>query len=128
MAGRISRRKLAVYTAVRLLKGDGSAVFRELAAYLVETRRVRELELIVRDIELALAERGMVVADVASARPLTDSLKNEIKQLTGGKDLALRETLDESLLGGVKINLPGKRLDATLRHKLQALKQTGQTA
>lgn len=122
MASRISRRKLAEYVASKLASDTPGEVIRELAAFLIETKRTRELELLVRDIESALMERGIVVADVMTARPLADQLRVGIKQLTGGKTLVLRETVDPSVLGGVSISLPGKRLDATLRRKIQALK------
>jgi F0F1-type ATP synthase delta subunit len=122
MASRISRRKLADYAAGQLTSGKSTDVIRELAAFLIETKRTRELELIVRDIESALMERGIVVADVVTARPLTDELKLQIKQLVGGKTLTLREVVDKTVLGGMRLGLPGKQLDATLRRKIQSIK------
>jgi len=76
----------------------------------------------VRDIEDALATRGHVVADVASSHPLTPALRAEIAKLVGGKTLQLRASVEPELLGGVRINLPGKRFDGTIRRKLIALK------
>ncbi len=122
MPGRISRRKLAAYTAERLVKGDGKKALRELAAFLVETRRTDELKLLVRDIEQELANRGTVVADITTAHPLSESLKNDIEKMVGGKTLQVRETIDESVLGGVRVDIPGKRFDGTIRRKLTALK------
>jgi F0F1-type ATP synthase delta subunit len=121
MASRISRRKLAGYIAGQLA-ADKSDIIRELAAFLIETKRTRELELLVRDIESALMERGIIVADVVTIRPLTKELKAQIEQLAGGKTLALRETVDEGVLGGMRLILPGKQLDATLRRKIQMIK------
>jgi len=55
MAGtRLSRRKIAALYADELLAGHKDVV-KKLAAYLIESRRERELDLIVRDIEAALA-------------------------------------------------------------------------
>lgn len=123
MATRLSRRKIADYAAERLIKGMKTKdVLAEVAAFLIDTRRTREVELIVRDIEQALADRGIVVADVTSAFPLTDSLKESIKELVGGQQLILRETVDASVLGGIRLSTPGQRLDATLKRKIQALK------
>jgi F-type H+-transporting ATPase subunit delta len=123
MAQRISRRKLAAYAADQLVDGKKTgAVVKEVAAFLIDTKRTREAELLVRDIESALAERGIVVADVTSAFPLTDALKVDVKRLIGSKELVLRETVDPSVLGGVRVLTPGKRLDATLKRKIQALK------
>lgn len=123
MAQRLSRRKLAAHVAERL--GDAKtarAALKEVAAHLVATRRTRELELLVRDIEDAMAERGVVVADVTSAHPLSGSIKSEITKLVGAKKLALRETVDPMVLGGIRVDIPGKRFDATVRRKLTALK------
>lgn len=123
MSVRLSRRKLATYVAEKLLGGASKkTVLREVAAYLVDTRRTREMELLARDIEDALAVRGVVVADVVSARPLSDNLKAEIIKLAGAKSVQFRETIDESVLGGVRVNLPGQRFDGTIRRKINALK------
>jgi F0F1-type ATP synthase delta subunit len=123
MAGRLSRRKIAGYAVDKLISGSPKkAVLREVAAYLVATRRTRELELLVRDIEDLLAQRGVVVADVISAHELTAATRAEIKKLVGADSLQLRESVDPLVLGGVRIDLPGKRFDGTILHKLTALK------
>jgi F-type H+-transporting ATPase subunit delta len=122
MAARLSRRKIASFMADSLTaRPVRPEAIRELAAYLVESRRVRELDLIVRDIEDALALRGVTITDVTSAYPLTDSIKKEIAGIVGGK-LELREEIDPSVLGGVRIAIPGKQFDGTIRRKLTALK------
>jgi F-type H+-transporting ATPase subunit delta len=123
MALRLSRRKIATYATDQLLAGVAKRdVLRSVAAYLVEARRTREATLLVRDIEDALATRGHVVADVTSAHPLSAVLKDEIKHLVGGSTLQLRELVDQSVLGGMKIDVPGKRFDGTIRRKLTALR------
>lgn len=123
MAVRLSRRKLAAYAADKLQAGASvSESLKEIAAYLIDTRRTRELELLVRDIEDALATRGTVVADVTTAHALTAELKTAMSKLVGSKNLQLRETIDASVLGGVRIDIPGKRFDGTMRHTLTALR------
>jgi len=123
MAARVSRRKIALYVVGQLLAGaKQKAVMQEVAAFLVETRRTRETDLVIRDIEGELAAEGIVVADVLSAYPLADELKKEVSKLVGAKDLQLRETVDSSVLGGMRIAVPGKRFDGTLRHRIAALK------
>lgn len=123
MAARVSRRKIALYVTQQLLGGaKQKAVMKEVAAFLVETRRTRELDLVIRDIEGELAAHGIVVADVLSAYPLADELKKEVAKLVGAKDLQLREAIDPNVLGGMRVSVPGKRFDSTIRHKLEALK------
>jgi F0F1-type ATP synthase delta subunit len=123
MANRISRRKIALHVADRLSGGAKlPVVMKEAAAFLVDTRRTREADLLVRDIEAELATRGTVVADVTSAFGLDGEIKKQIAGMVGAKDLQLRETIDPSVLGGMQIDIPGKRFDGTLRHRLAALK------
>lgn len=123
MAQRVSRRKIADYAADSLVAGKKPAdVLATVAAYLVTTKRTREQELIVRDIESALQARGIVVTDITSVHPVADTLLAQIKKLTGAKSLQTRQILDDTVLGGVRIGVPGKRFDGTIRRKLNALK------
>lgn len=123
MANRLSRRKLAIYAADKLLAGmPTKEALAEVAAHLVETGRTRESELLVLDIEEVLAERGVVVADVTTAHPLTDKLRKEIHVVIGAKSLQLRESIDGAVLGGVRIDVPGRRFDGTIQQKLTSLK------
>jgi F0F1-type ATP synthase delta subunit len=125
MAARVSRRKIAAYCAERLIAND-STVTTQLAAYLVDERRTRETDLIVRDIESALARRGVMVADVASATELSSGVRKEIEKFLADthdiESVHLREALDPELLGGVKVTTPEAQFDATIRRKLTTLK------
>ncbi len=76
----VSRRKLAKYAAEQLLAGN-DAVLEEIAGFLIYEKHEREVELLARDIEVELAERGMVVATVESARALDATTKDAIKRL-----------------------------------------------
>jgi F-type H+-transporting ATPase subunit delta len=123
MANRLSRRKIAAYAVDRLDGGAESAeVVKEMAAFLVDTRRTRELDLLIRDIEGELALRGTVIADVTSAYPLGEEIKKQIAELVDAKHLQLREAVDSSVLGGVRVEVPGGRFDGTIKHRLAVLK------
>jgi F-type H+-transporting ATPase subunit delta len=127
MAERLSRRKIAKYVADNVSKGVAAdEVISEVAAYLIDSRRTRELALVVRAIEDELADRGEVIANVTTARTLDDSLKKSVESLVRAKTIHLRESIDESVIGGVKIDLPGATLDATIKRKLLALRQAKQ--
>lgn len=147
---RVSRRKLAMYAAERLLAGD-ETVIDELAALVVAEKRERELDLLVRDIEAEMADRGTIVATVESARELDASTKSEIERLltsvegrsaarvspddtrsearapeagVSSRDLKvlLRESIDKTLIGGFKLRTPTQSLDATMSKKLHDLR------
>lgn len=124
MATKISRRKLADYAARELVAGHAK-VMNELAAYLVSERRTKEAELLVRDIEAALAARGEMVADVTTARELTlearDALKQFIASTSGAKKVTLRESIDPSVIGGARVATPSMLFDGTVASKLEKL-------
>lgn len=126
MAVRLSRRKLAAYCADQLVAGKKETALKELAAYLIEKKRTNELELIVRDIEDALLERGIAVADVVAARKLTaQALKQVTEYIVSqrpGTKVQLRTRVEPEVLGGVKVSFSGEELDATIRRKLTTLK------
>ena len=121
MSGRLSRRKLAEYAAEKLLAGDDSVVA-QLAAHIVTEKRQREVELLVRDIEAAMASRGTVVATVTTVQKLTDDIKRAVTEMIGGDKVVLRERQDASVIGGIMIDTPDKRFDGTVRRKLNELK------
>ncbi|HJP81549.1 MAG TPA: F0F1 ATP synthase subunit delta [Candidatus Saccharimonadales bacterium] len=123
MARRISRRKIAAFVADQLIAGKpATKAVKGAAAYLVETKRTSEVDLLVRDIEDVLAGSGIVVADVTSAHPLTDGIRTEIRTLVHAKELHLRESIDPTVLGGVRVDIPGARFDGTAQRKLNALR------
>lgn len=76
----VSRRKLAKYAAEQLLAGN-DAVLEEITGFLIYEKHEREVELLARDIEVELAERGTIVATVESATPLDAATKDAIKRL-----------------------------------------------
>ncbi|MEO8691302.1 MAG: F0F1 ATP synthase subunit delta [Candidatus Saccharimonas sp.] len=122
MASGISRRQLAKYVVDQIEGGSSTKlVMRQLAAYLVDSRRERETELVIRTIEDVFAESGTVLACVTTATKLTDELKRAITKLIDARRVNIESVIDSTVLGGVRIETPGKLLDMTLKHKLQAL-------
>ena len=128
MAVRLSRRLVARHAAKQLLAGD-TTVLPQIAAYLIESRRVSDVDLLVRDIETALADAGVVITDVTSARDLTatltDAITRYVKQATDARQIHVRTRVDASLIGGVRVRTPDAEYDATVRQqlmKLQAMK------
>lgn len=118
---RLSRRKLAQYTAERLLDGD-KTIIDDLAALIVSERREREVGLLVHDIEGQLAERGVTIVQVESAMPVANTVKASIEKLLGGGDIRIREKIRPELIGGIKIQTPTQELDTSMQRKLYALK------
>lgn len=119
-----SRRKIAAVFADELLAGRD--IIDQVAAYLVENRRVREAEMIIRDVEAALADRGIMIANVTSAYDLSEDSRRAIERFlqtkTSASDVHLRTAIDTEIIGGVRIETPDERLDDTLRTRINQLK------
>ena len=123
MAEKISRRRLAHYVADQIMAGQSvDIVMPQVAAYLVESRRLRETDLVIRAIEDEFAARGHIIARVTAARPLDSVLRQAIESLVGGH-VYIDETVDSSVVGGIKVETPTAILDATIKRKLLALRQ-----
>ncbi|MGB4767853.1 MAG: F0F1 ATP synthase subunit delta [Candidatus Saccharimonas sp.] len=124
MHGKISRRKLAQHVVDQTERNVPlTTALKELAAYLVDTKRIREVELVIRAIEDTYAERGIVLARVTTATELTAALRSDIEQMIGARQVTIESVIDPTVVGGVRIETPGAVLDATLQRKLLALGQ-----
>ncbi len=120
MTMRLSRRKIARYVAGRLAIGD-KLIIEELAALIIEERRERDIDLLVRDIEDQLAQSGITIATVETAKPLSETVRQSVRKLLGG-DVRLREEVRPELIGGIRIETPTQELDGTISQKIYALK------
>jgi F-type H+-transporting ATPase subunit delta len=81
--------------------------------------------------ETAEAERGIVVAEVTTAIELDDALRKKlVARLTEvmGRPVSLRERVDGSILGGIRINVAGRVLDGTVLSQLGNVRQALTTA
>lgn len=127
MARKLSRRTVAQYVADRLLAGDNAKKLSQLvAAYLIDTRRTSELQSLLDDIAVSLAERGHVNGTVTVAHTLSSDSKRAIeafiKEKTGATSVDVATKIDPTVLGGFRLSLPGSEVDATIAHQLAILK------
>lgn len=127
MAIRLSRRIITSYIAGELAAGkETTLLINQLAAFLIESGRTKELELIVRDIEYELKNQGIVLARVTSAFDLATATQTAITHLikkhTSAQTIELQQFIDPTVLGGVKIDLPGLQMDMTIGHRLTTLR------
>ena len=94
---------------------------------LAENRRVADLPAMIRAFHMiAAAQRGEVTAEVASAHALTDE---QIATLEGklrareGRTVKLKTRVDPALLGGMVVTVGSKRIDGSIRTRLNSLAQ-----
>ena len=129
MITKLSRRKIATVVAERLLEGD-KTIIKDLAGYLFYTKQTRSINLLVRDIENALLDKGVLVAKVVSAHDLADSVKKQIDAFlldeSGSNSVQIQYSIDKDLIGGIQISTPQAILDTSIKNKLQRLKAAKQ--
>ena len=72
-------------------------------------------------------ERGEVTAEVTTAKKLTkaqaDKLAKTLKAQVG-KTITIKETVDESIIGGLIVKVGSKMIDTSIASKLNALQNT----
>lgn len=104
------------------IKGIAANFLRVVAS----NRRLFAASEMIRGFNALVAEhKGEVTAQVTVAEKLNDARTNEIrdalKQVTG-KDVQVDITVDPSIIGGLKVKLGSRMVDASLRTKLNSIK------
>ncbi|MBQ9115825.1 MAG: ATP synthase F1 subunit delta [Clostridia bacterium] len=96
-----------------------------LVQLLCEKRRVGEFSQCVEEYKKLLREKeATATAVVTSAVALTDAERLALKaklERKSGKSIHLDCRVDTSIMGGVIVELEGKIMDGSLRHRLQEL-------
>ena len=94
---------------------------------LAQNRRVGDLPAISRAFTaIAAAQRGEVSAEVASAHPLSAGQLTELEtrlRAREGRTVKLQSRVDPALLGGLVVTIGSKRIDASIRTRLNTLAQ-----
>mgnify|MGYP003293447893 CR=1 FL=1 len=71
-----------------------------------------------------LQDNGIVEASVTTAVPLDDGQRKKLMEKLSamtGKQIVLKERLDPAVLGGVRLEMDGKRYDNTVQSRLTAI-------
>lgn len=124
------RHILSKVIATELLKKGASAkeLSKEIAAYLLNERRVKELASILRDVQKDWAEEGFVEVEATSAHKLNETSKKEITAQARtfypkARKIKISERVDPSLLGGVRLVIADRQIDLSLIGKINKLNQ-----
>jgi F0F1-type ATP synthase delta subunit len=129
MATKISRLKIAAAVADKLdLTKNEKQLSREIAAYLLSVRRTGELDSLLRDVMQIRADRGVVEVTAVTAFPLTTAVRADIEKnirthFPSAKTIIVSETHDDTVVGGVRLELANQQLDLSVRAKLNRFKQ-----
>ncbi len=126
---KVSRAELADTIAKRALKtGRSRKLAEEVAAYLLDNRRVNELDSILRDIQLSWINSGRIDAVATSAHTIDEAAKSQLTEIVsrlypGSRSINIEEQYDPQIIGGVRLNLVDRQLDLSLEAKINQFKQ-----
>ena len=70
-------------------------------------------------------DNGILRVNAVSAVALTEAQKDKLTQKLSritGKEIALRNRIDPAVLGGIRLDYDGQRLDDTVSHRLDAIR------
>ena len=107
-------------------KASISGVAKNFLRVVIANRRLFAVDQIIRGFNARVAaHKGEVTAQVTVAEALNDARMNEIRdalrQVTG-KDVRVDVTVDPSIIGGLKVKVGSRMVDASLRTKLNSIK------
>ncbi len=121
----VSRKDLgkAVGALADLLSLD--TLTRNFLGVLAENRRLSQLPAIIGAFNtIAAAQRGEATAEVTSAHALSDdqiaALQDKLKAREG-RNVKIRANVDPDLLGGLVVTIGSKRIDSSIRTRLNSL-------
>jgi F-type H+-transporting ATPase subunit delta len=110
--------------AVLAEQGFGKIV-QDFVGVVVSNRRQNALRTIVRAFAALVADkRGVVIAHVQSAHPLTDLQEQQLRARlieAGYGNVDIQKTVDPGLLGGLVVRIGARLFDSSLKSRLQRL-------
>jgi len=105
---------------------DSDPVADGLLRMMIRNRRTDHLELIIEEYRTLVANRaGIIQVDVTTAAPLPEQGRQKlIERLTEllHAPVNVRESVDETLIGGQRLTIGGRLIDGTLAGKLERLR------
>lgn len=122
------RQKLADYAVNGLQKGD-KKLAGKIAAYLVSEGKTSEVNSLARDIlQIQADSRGVVEVTAVTAHELDEKLRFKIEKLIKSshpeaEKVIINQQLDESVIGGVRLELANEMLDNTVDARLDNLRE-----
>lgn len=125
----VSRRHLAEVIGDKTLSiSDGKVLAREIAAYLLDTKQVHDLDSLIRDIMEYRAQHGIVEAVAVSANDLSNETVAELEAILKhehpkAKKVHVITKQDSSVVGGVRLEMANEELDLTIRDKIDMFKR-----
>ena len=109
------------------LAGDDEPLFKNFLLLVAEKDRAGELEEIAKEFERLMArEERRLTVELTTARELTDAeTKAILKQIedAAGRKVEATQKVDPDLVGGIVLQAGSLRVDASVRGRLERLRQ-----
>jgi len=107
--------------------GDADELTRNFVLLVTEKGRATELEEICRELEaLVAAEQQRLTVELTTAYELSDEEADSILrkiEAASGRDVEATRTVDSSLIGGLVLQVGSMRVDASVKGRLDRLRQ-----
>ncbi len=104
-----------------------SPLTKNFIGVLAGNRRLSALPEIIRAFAaIAAAQRGEATAEVTSAHALSDDQVEQLRQkleVREGRKVKIKTSVDPDLLGGLVVTIGSKRIDSSIRTRLNSLAQ-----
>lgn len=112
----------------RVFSGKVSDTMFRFLSVMARKDRLDELDAVLVSLRQRVAElRGEVEVDAWTATPMSDEtrddVRNRVASALGGKTVTLREHVDGSLLGGLKLRVGDRLVDGTAATRLRLLRR-----
>ena len=113
--------------ALDAITGGAHPVVRNFLRLLVEKGRIAEVEEIERELDRLIArEQGQVTVELTTAQELSDQEASEIVDQiakASGRRVEATRKVDPDLIGGIVLQAGSYRIDASVRGRLNRLRQ-----
>lgn len=125
----VTRKELATVIGEQTLSSASTdELVQRVAAYLSTDASHIDIDSLIRDVMQYRLERGYVEAVAVSAHPVDARVIKDITALLrehfpDAKHIRVDQRIDESLVGGVRIELPQESLDLSIKSKLNLFKR-----
>jgi len=102
---------------------DVDSIFKNFCSILLRNNDLKLLSKIIEKIEeIDKEERGVVEVKLASTKKLEQEIIEKLRKLI--KNAEIKEEIDPSLIGGLKIQIGDLLIDGSIRAKLNKLRQS----
>lgn len=124
-----SRLKVASVIADTTLKDGINRQFaKKVAALLLDSRQVSDLDSILREVQSYWADKGYVEVLATSAHPINEEVRARIEEevrrvFPAAKRIIVTAAYDSEIIGGIRLNFANQQLDLTIKSKLNKFSQ-----